>query len=94
MEAHRPSIAGCAVGFGVAGTGVGSLVGLWMGSVSQSAAMRLAETPAERETVLRFGLLFTCAGVHTGLLLGLVAGAFAGIAYAVYKRLPDAEASK
>ena len=86
MSRRGPSLVGAAVGFGVAGLGFGSVVGLWFGVQQERLAKRVLQSEAEREVIERVGFLFTYAGVHTGLLLGLLAGAFAGIAYALARR--------
>lgn len=86
MGQPMPSVGGCAGGFGAAGMGIGSLVGLWFGVQQERLAKGVVQSEAEREVIERVSFMFTYAGVHTGLLLGLLAGAFAGIAYALLRR--------
>lgn len=92
MAKHRPSIGACAGGFGAAGMGIGSLVGLWISEHLYSLALQNSQlTPAEQEGLRKVSLLFGYAGTFTGVLLGFLAGAFSGVAYALYKRCPPAE---
>ena len=91
MKRHLPSILGCAVGFCVAGSGVGSVAGCFAGGqVWQGMAA------AERAATSATGVVYLW--MFRGILTGMTVGAAAGVGYALLVRWarlrgapPDAE---
>lgn len=76
---HLPSIAGCALGFGAAGCGVGSLVGTALGSWLVPQLAEGQGKPHER-------FMAFYGGTFWGIGVGLVIGAAAGVLYAALVR--------
>jgi len=81
----RPDIVGCAVGFGTAGMGIGSVLGTFFGEECHWAALHTPLTADERTALEKLNQLFIYASLYPSLLMGLLFGAITGIVYAVYK---------
>ena len=76
---HLPNPFVCAFGFAAAGCGVGSLVGMALGSWIYPPLPEGMGTTGE-QTLSRYG------GTFLGIRVGLVVGAVAGVVYAVVVR--------
>lgn len=90
---HMPSVAGCAVGFCAAGSGVGSLVGTALGPWLYPPLPEGQGTQQEQ-------ILAVYGGTFLGIKVGMAVGAVAGVLYALLVRrswlqgaAPDASGS-
>ena len=72
---HLPSLFGCAGGFGLAGSGVGSLIGTFL---SESLVPEIPGYPQSAGSPM-LGAVF-------GMYTGFAAGAAVGLAYAILVR--------
>ena len=80
MSQHLPNIAGCAIGFAAAGSGIGSLVGMCLHPLFWPPTPEIPGDPNELAMAL-YG------GVFRGIFIGMAIGMFTGIIYAIEIRL-------
>ena len=79
MKRKSPSVIGCAFGFGAAGSGVGSVVGVIVGRL-----VWMAMPDADRAQTSGMSVLYR--HMDPGIVSGFAFGAFVGICYAVTVR--------
>ena len=75
---HLPSVIWCAIGFAMAGCGIGSLVGLPLGP------WLYAPLPENAGAMDKYIAMY--GGVYFGIKVGIVGGAVIGVLYAVLVR--------